>query len=164
MKKIKVTSTVRHRVGVNLPDLRFKRSWQGVGASINIDKEMFEELMYEAGFRYMLEQGILYIEDMAVKVEHGLEPAGATKPVNIIVLSDKERAVLLSEATSTAGFETAIKKLKREQLMELADYAIKHRTISINKARLLKLASGRDVLVAIRLAQDAEDAAAKEGK
>ena len=38
----------------------------------------------------MIDSGMLYIEDMAVKKELGLEPEDAKEPVNIIVLSDKE--------------------------------------------------------------------------
>ena len=90
MEKVKVVSTVKSRMGVKVPEMRFSRQWLKKGSAVMIDRDILEELMYDSGFKYMIDSGMLYIEDMAVKKELGLEPEDAKEPVNIIVLSDKE--------------------------------------------------------------------------
>lgn len=67
MEKIKVISKHQGSISVNIPDLRFKREWPNKGASVPIEKETLEEMMYDSGFKYMIDTGMLYIEDLEVK-------------------------------------------------------------------------------------------------
>ena len=67
--KVRVVSKVGNKVIVSVPDIRFSRVWPAAGASVNIDREVLEDLMYDTGFRNMIEMGILYIEDLEVKKE-----------------------------------------------------------------------------------------------
>ena len=115
MDKIKIVSTVGNRVIVEVPELRFSRTWPMAGSSVSVDKEVLEDLMYDIGFRNMIESGMLYIQDMETKKELGLEPEDAVEPVNIIVLSDKDKKYYLTEL-SLVGFKDKIKKLSRPQL------------------------------------------------
>lgn len=157
MDKVRIFSKIRNKVTVRVPDLRFNRSWPAAGSSVLVDREMLDELMYDTGFRNMIEMGILYIEDMEVKKELGLEPEDATAPVNIIVLSDKDKAQYWSQGLSVVGFKDKIKKLSRPQLEELADYAISHKIMDFDKCEALKERCGKDVIRAIQLeAQDKE--------
>lgn len=149
-QKVRVISTLKNKVTVNVPDIRFSRTWIAAGAAVNIDKETLEELMYDPGFRNMIQMGILYIEDLEVKKELGIEPEEATEPVNIILLSDKEKKYYLTEL-SLVGFKDKIKKLSKNQLEELADFAINNKLVDIDKCKVLKEACGRDVIGAIRL-------------
>ena len=148
--KVRVVSKIGNKVIVNVPDIRFSRVWPAAGASVNIDREVLEELMYDTGFRNMIEMGILYIEDLEVKKELGLEPEDATEPVNIIVLSDKEKQQLLT-TYSLGGFKAKVAKLSRTQCEELCNYAIDNKLIDVDKAAVLKEACGRDILRAISL-------------
>ena len=157
-QKVKVVSKIRNKVTVRVPDLRFNRSWMAAGASVTIDKDLLEELMYDVGFANMIKMGILYIEDMEVKKELGLEPEDATEPVNIIVLSDREKAQYWSNNLSTVGFKDKIRKLGQAQLLELADYAIDHQIMNIEKNNVLKEACGKDVINAIRLQEQDKEA------
>lgn len=150
MSKVKVVSTLRNKVSVNVPDLRFSRAWPAAGASVSIEKETLEELMYDVGFKNMIESGILYIEDMPTKIELGLEPEDATEPVNIIVLSDRDKRYYLTQL-SLVGFKDKVKKLSRAQLEELCDYAIQNRLIDIEKDEILQQVCGRDIVNAVRL-------------
>lgn len=149
-KKVRVVSKLDNRVSVNVPDIHFSRAWPAAGASVNIDVETLEELMYDPGFKNMIEMGILYIEDMDVKKELGIEPEDATEPVNVIVLSDKEKQQLLT-TYSVGGFTEKVRKLSRVQREELCNYAIDHKIIDVEKARILKEACGRDIIRAIEL-------------
>lgn len=90
MEKVTITNTTNARVVINNSELKFKRVFEKKGAKATIDKEIFTELMYSNGFRKLVESGELYVEDMEVKKEVGLEPDDATEPVNIIILSEKQ--------------------------------------------------------------------------
>lgn len=156
-QKVKITSAVKHKVIVNSPELRFSRTWPGYGSSVTVDKELLENLMYDLGFKNMIMLGILSIEDLQVKKDLGLEPEDATEPINIITLTDSQRNYYWKEL-SLVGFKDKIRKLSRTQLEELAEYAIDHKIIDVDKCKLVKEACGRDVINAIRLMeQDKED-------
>ena len=157
MDKVKVISTLKNRVTVDVPDIRFSRTWPTAGASVNIDKDTLEELMYDAGFANMVKMGVLFIEDMEFKKEMGLEPEDATEPVNLILLNDKEKRYYLT-GLSLVGFKDKLKKLSKNQIEELADYAIQNKLVDIEKCKVIKEACGRDVVRAIQLLEADKEA------
>ena len=150
MEKVKVVSKHQGPIGVTIPDLHFRREWPNKGASVNIEKETLEEMMYDNGFRYMIETGMLYIEDLGVKKELGLEPEDATEPVNIIVLNDTDMKRMMS-AMPFFEFQAKLKTLNYEQMLSLADYAIQNEMGDYQKCDAIKKACGKDILTAIRL-------------
>lgn len=150
MEKIRVISKHQGPVSVNISDLRFKREWPNKGASVLIEKETLEEMMYDSGFKYMIDTGILYIEDLEVKKELGLEPEDATEPVNIIVLSDNDMKRMMT-AMPQFEFDAKLKTLNYEQMLALADFAIKNELGDFGKCDAIKKACGKDILTAIKL-------------
>lgn len=158
MDKIIVVSNTNSRVGVDLPEIRFSRKWPAKGSKISVDKETFEQMMYDAGTRYMFESGMLYTEDLEVKKLVGLEPEDAEEPVNIIILDDKQKNRYMS-VMPINEFITNIKKLGYEELQNLADYAIEHELIGdLKKCDEIQKLIGKDIIAAIRLnKQDKED-------
>lgn len=150
MEKIRVISKHQGPVSVNIPDLRFKREWPNKGASVLIEKETLEEMMYDNGFKYMIDTGMLYIEDLEVKKELGLEPEDATEPVNIIVLSDNDMKRMMT-AMPQFEFDAKLKTLNYEQMLALADFAIKNELGDFGKCDAVKKACGKDILTAIKL-------------
>ena len=150
MEKIRVISKHQGPVSVNISDLRFKREWPNKGASVLIEKETLEEMMYDSGFKYMIDTGMLYIEDLAVKKELGLEPEDATEPVNIIVLSDNDMKRMMT-AMPQFEFDAKLKTLNYEQMLALADFAIKNELGDFGKCDAIKKACGKDILTAIKL-------------
>ena len=155
-EKVKVISTLKNKVVVDMPELHFNRTWQKAGAVVTINKETLEELMYDIGFANMIKEGILYIEDLEVKKDLGIEPEDATEPVNIILLTDKEKRYYLTEL-SLVGFKDKLKKLSRNQVEELADFAIKNKLVDIDKCKLIEEICGRKILKAIELLEQDED-------
>lgn len=149
-EKVKVVSTVESRLGVKVPEMRFNRQWLKKGAAVMIDKNTLEELMYDFGFRKMIETGMLYIEDMAVKKELGLEPEDAKAPVNIVVLTDKDMRHYMV-TMPLAQFKEKVEELKNEQLQTLIDFAIKNRLGDIDKSNYIKQLCGKDIVRAIQL-------------
>lgn len=155
-KKVKVINMTNGKLSVFVPALNFQREWISKDNAITIDESVVQELMYDPGFRYMIEQGMLYIEDMEVKKEIGIEPEDATEPVNVIVLTDKERRRYLVNL-SQKEFEEKVSKLSREQVRLLADYAIDNRIADFDKSKFLQKICGKDVIQAIRLNDESKE-------
>lgn len=149
--KVNIVNTSNSQVVINYPQLRFKRVLERKGSRVTIDKEIFTELLYSNGFMSLIKKGILYVEDMEVKKEVGLEPDNATEPVNIIVLTDKQKERLLKTAPFSELKDTC-EKLHSEQLKELVSFAIANEiNMDMNKLDYLQAKTGKDILKAIQL-------------
>ncbi len=148
--KVKVENLTNGPVSVCLPAINFKREWPARGFHVMIPFETVEELMYDNGFRYMIESGILAIDDMEVKKELGLEPEDAVEPVNIINLNDKDMRHYMV-TMPLEEFNEKISGLNYEQLQRLADFAIRNRLSHFDKAEAIKKICGRDIIRAIQL-------------
>ena len=155
--KIKVISAANGRCVINNRDLGIRRIWPGRGSVVTFTKEQIEGLMYDPSFSNMVTEGYLYIEDMEVKKEIGIEPEDAEVPT-IILLDDKQlnrywKIMPLSQ------FKVETKKLTKQQITSLADYAIKHGDEgSIEKANYLSSISGRQILKGIELEKQSQEA------
>ena len=150
MDKVKVTIMVKGIVGVSLPQLRFKREWPMMGATIPIDFEILQEAIFDPGFKHMLEQGVLSIDDMEAKKKLGLEPDDAKEPENLFVLNEMQMVRLLKVAPFEE-FETALKKMSKFQLNTLANLAIDKEIADYDKTDLIKKTSGIDIRKGIEI-------------
>ena len=155
--KIKVISAVDGRCVINNRDLGIRRQWQGRGASVIFTKEQIEGLMYDPAFSNMVNEGYLYIEDMEVKKELGIEPEDAETPT-IILLNEKELNRFW-KIIPFAQFKVETQKLTKQQITSLAEYAIKHGNDgSIDKANYLTSISGFNILKGIELEKQSQEA------
>ena len=114
-ERVKIISQHNGPVSVIVPELRFSREWMSKGATIPVERETLEELMYDPGFKYMIDTGMPYIEDMQVKKDLGIEPEDAEEPVNIIILTDKEKERMMT-VLPFIEFKVKLKTLNYEQL------------------------------------------------
>ena len=149
-EKVKIESLVSRSVALIDRDLRVSRTWEKKGSVRTIDFDVLQEMIYDPGVAYMFEQGILGIQDMDVKIRLGLEPEGAKAPENIITLTDTERDNYLRNYT-LKQFKEKIQELPREQVIELANYAIEHEIADFPKSEVLKRLIGIDIISAIKL-------------
>ena len=154
-KKVKVVSLVSHRVILTVPELRLRRVWERKGATALIPFEQLEEAMYSPGVENLFKNGTLGIDDMEVKIALGLEPEEAKEPVNIIVLNDEQRKRYLT-VMPLHEFKEKIKDLPREQINELAAYAIANKIMDYDKSEEIKKYIDVDVMTAIKLNRDDE--------
>ena len=115
-----------------------------------IDKELLQDIMYDPGSEYMFRTGMLYIEDMDIKKEIGLEPEDATEPVNIIVLDEKQLNRYLT-VMPLHEFKENVKKLSIEQAKNLVDYAVQKESITFDKAEFLEKITGLNAMSMIQL-------------
>ena len=149
-KKVKVTNLVSRRVNVTLPEMRFRRVWETKGAVRTIPFDELEEAMYNPGVEALFRNGVLGIEDMSVKKELGLEPEDAEEPVNIIVLNDQQRKRYLT-VLPLPEFKEKVKELSRDQIQELAKFAIDNELIDFEKDSYIKELIDIDIIGSIQL-------------
>ena len=160
-KKVKVVSTANAIIGITLPEYKFSRTWAKKGAQVLIDRELLEEAMSRPGVEYLFEQGLLYIEDMQIKKDLGLEPIDAEEPTNIIIPDDKMVKRLLTVVPSSE-LKATLKKLPTEQISEFAQKAISVGDINLERSEIIKeVAASRglniDVAKAITLNKQAKE-------
>lgn len=155
--KVKITNMVNGPIKVNVPAASFRREWLGRGSSVMVEADKLEELLYDTGFKYMIDNGMLYIEDLQTKIDLGLEPQGATAPVNIIALSDADKKRYMT-VMPLKDFKVQVKKLNYEQVNALIDYAIDNHHADFDKTQFLKEMTGRDIIQTIRLSEQNKEA------
>ena len=148
--KVKVVNLISSRVNISLPEMRLKRVWEKKGAVRTIPYEELEEAMYNAGVEALFREGILGIEDMKVKQRLGLEPEDAEEPVNIIILDDTQRKRYMT-VMPLHEFKEKIQELPREQIMELARYAIDNEIANFDKSEIIKKIIDIDIIGSIQL-------------
>ena len=155
--KVLVKSTVNAKVGITLPEYRFKQEWARKGAKALIDKQLLEDIMFEPGVEYMFTNGILYIDDMETKKELGIEPEDAKEPVNVIVMDDAQMKRYLT-LVPIHDFKEKMETLSKEQRLEVAQYAIANEILpSLDKCDYFKERTGIDVMSAIKLNRQNRD-------
>ena len=154
-KQVTLTNTIKSRVGINVPELMLKRVWEKKGVKKSIDFETLQQAFYDPSVEYLLREGILYIDDMEVKIALGLEEEGATAP-NIVVLSDSDLHRYLT-AMPTFEFREKVKSLGREQVQSLVDYAIEKELTSYDKCEILKELTQIDIIKAVQLNRENQE-------
>lgn len=152
-KKVMLINMVNRRVGIDVPDLRLSRVWERKGAKKPIDLDVLKEAFYDPGVEYLLREGILYIEDMDVKIELGLEE-DASSPTIIILNEDELKRYLT--VMPVFEFRAKVNELGREQKLSLVDYAIENEHTNYEKCEILKELVEVDIIRAIQLKRDAE--------
>ena len=155
-EKICVVSTVNGNIGINLPHLNYRKDWPCKGAKVMIKKEILEEALYDPGVEYMLNNGMLYIEDLEAKKALGLEPEDADEPENIIVLTEKQMKRYLTVAPARE-LKEVLSKLSPEQRKNFVDFAIDNNITAVDRCEMLQEATGVDVLNAIILKRKQEE-------
>ena len=155
-RKVAVINQSNSRVGINVPELRFKRVWEKKNAKIMVDMDILREIIYDNGVSYMFEQGMLFIDDMEAKIELGLEPESAKAPVNIVRIDD----TMLKRALGpmiVSDFRKFFESLTNEQKHQVAEYAIANECTDFSKAEIIQSAIGINVISAIQLNRQDKD-------
>ena len=158
-KQVTLVSTIDAYVGIDVPDLHLKRLWERKGAKKTIPLDVLREAFYDPSVEYLLRQGILYIDDLDVKIDLGLEDESAREPgakLNVVVLKDDEINRLLT-VVPIYEFKNKIKELPKEQVQNIVDYAVTHEITNFEKCEFLKELTGFDVLRTVQLNHEAKE-------
>lgn len=152
-KKVRVYSNSDSPIVVVIPGVINERHWLGKGSSVALDKEVFEEAMYDQGFKYMIDHKMLYVTDLEVLKEVGVEDEDATEITKTKILTDDQKKRMLT-VMPMHEFKAALKDLSREEINSLVDYAIATKTVNMDKCALLKEKCGRDIMKILALTED----------
>ena len=158
-KQVELVSTIDAYVGIDVPDLHLKRLWERKGAKKSIPLDVLREAIYDPSVEYLLREGILYINDLDVKIELGLEEESAREPgaqLNVQLLKDEEMNRLLT-VVPMYDFKDKVKALKKEQIQSLIDYAIEHEITNFEKCEFLKELTGQDIIRTVQLNHDEKE-------
>ncbi|MBQ5917921.1 MAG: hypothetical protein IIW92_05135 [Lachnospiraceae bacterium] len=154
--KVKVICASNGRCVINSRELNIRRIWRGRGDVVIFSKEDIEKLMYDAAFSNMIREGYLYIEDMDIKKEIGVEPEDAETPT--IILLDDKTLDRFWRLMPFAQFKIETKSLTKAQITMLAKYAILHgEDGNIEKANYLSDISGYQILKGIELEKQSKE-------
>lgn len=157
MEKVMLTSKVNANVVVDIPDLKFSRVWSKKGTKFPMDKEAFEQALYYPDFEYLINNGVLFVDDMNIKKELGIEPEDATEPENIIDLTDTLMTRMIGPMPESE-LAKIFEKLSSIQKNEVAEFAIEHSDIlNMNKAKWIGQKTGKNINKAIELKEAAEE-------
>ena len=148
-KQVVITNTIKSRVGINVPELLLKRVWEKKNVKKTIDFNTLQQAFYDPSVEYLFREGILYIDDMDVKIALGLEEEGA-ETLNIVVLSDNELKRYLT-TMPVFEFKEKVRALGREQVQSLVDYAIENELTAYDKCEILKEITQTDIIKAVQL-------------
>lgn len=147
-------------VEIYSPAYNVKRVFPGKGTKQSIPFDVLEQLLWDEGVRYMIETGLLYIEDMQAKIDLGLEEPDTKVPTRIKVFTPEQILTLL-KIKSYDDFVKEIDSVSVEQANEVVRYAVENNLVDNDKVNYLKTITGKDIIAMIarkRLEADAEKA------
>ena len=131
------------------------RVWNKKGQKLPVSKDVLREAIYEPGIEYMFKKGILYIDDMEMKIELGLEAPGTTAPTEVLPVDDKYLNRVL-KLMPISEMKAAIDKMSIVQKQELVDYASKQNDIQLDRLAIVSDKCGIDILKTIELNRQKE--------
>lgn len=131
------------------------RVWNKKGQKLPVSKDVLREAIYEPGIEYMFKNGILYIDDMEMKIELGLEAPGTTAPTEVLPVDDKYLNRVL-KLMPISEMKAAIDKMSIVQKQELVDYASKQNDIQLDRLAIVSDKCNVDILKTIELNRQKE--------
>ena len=150
--KVMVTSMVGGTISASSLE---HRVWNKKGQKLPVSKDVLREAIYEPGVEYMFKNGILYIDDMELKIELGLEAPGTQTPTDVLPVDDKYLNRIL-KLMPISEMKSTIDKMSIVQKQELVDYASKQNDIQLDRLAIVSEKCGVDVLKTIELNRQKE--------
>lgn len=145
VRMVKLQSTRTNTLNVYAPEYNINKTFPHKGAVQMIPFDTLQNLLWDNGFRAMIDSGDLYIDSMEDKIDLGLEEPETTEPTNIKVFSDAQIKTLLTSVTYDT-FVKEIDSVSASQVNNVVEYAIKNEIVDIQKCDYLKKKTGRDII------------------
>jgi len=156
-KRIDIINNVKGKLIINIPEMQINIKLEKKGQKSKILKSKAEELyFYSTGFKNMVENKQIIIDDLDFLKQIGIEEQEATAPVVTKILTDEEKEKLLTQ-TVLGVFKKKVDELTEIEKQDLADYAIDNNIIGdLSKAKYLGDTTGKDIVKAIELKSQIE--------
>ena len=147
-RKVAVKSMVNYSVGLNIPDLRFKRTFTKEGEIKTIDFDTLYEGVTMLGVRTLFEEGVLYIENKQDRIDLGLEEEGQAEKFKIL---NHGQIIKLLRLDPIEKLEETLKTLPKEQVNRIAEVAIEEKFTDFDKCNLIKKYCGIDIISSVQM-------------
>lgn len=152
IRKVTVKSMANYPVSLYIEDLKFKRSFENEGETKAIEFETLSEGLSSNGVRTLFEEGILIIENQKDRIDLGLQEGEADEE-RFKVLNHGQILKLL-RVDSTVKLGETLKILPREQILRIADIAIREKITDYERCMLIKKYCGVDVITSVQNGSD----------
>lgn len=146
-RKVTVKSMVNYSVGLNIPDLRFKRDFTKEGETKAIDFDTLFEGVTSLGVRTLFDEGILYIENKQDRIDLGLEEEGQPERFRIL---NRDQILKLLKVDPVSKLQETLETLPREQINRIAEVAIEEKFTDFEKCNVIKKFCGIDVISSVQ--------------
>lgn len=153
-RKVKVKSMVEGGGILNFPDLKFRREFSKKEAVVSIPFGIMEEGLYDVGFRKMIDQGVLLIENQQDRIDLGLEEQleeGEIAPLSFATPLTNGQIVKLLKLDTVEKFEEIFRTSSKVQRDEIIACAVKEKITDMPRAEIIKKYAGTDLLTAVQL-------------
>ena len=160
-RMVMITNMVNGLVSIKDYTYNVNRRWDKRGQTLPIAFEAVEGLLWQSGFRKMIESGVLYINNLQDKKDLGLEPQEVDQPVNIIALTELQMQNLLKNVPLSV-FKKEIENLPRVQVDNLIEYAVQNKIVDMDKCEYLHRVTGKDIITAIKAKEEDKKADERE--
>jgi hypothetical protein len=162
---IKVRSACNAKVVINSPETMMVKAWNKRGSFHLISKDILLQTFYNSSLERLVREGLLVIEDKNFLREVGLlaEELEETEETEGTDETEVENEPILFELTEAImnrclsvmpvhEFEQILKKLSRQQIQDLVEYAVTYHTeLKMDRVELLEKFSKKNILKAIEL-------------
>lgn len=146
-RKVTVKSMVNYSVGLNIPDLRFKRDFTKEGETKAIDFDTLFEGVTSLGVRTLFDEGILYIDNKQDRIDLGLEEEGQPERFRIL---NRGQILKLLKVDPVSKLQETLETLPREQINRIAEVAIEEKVTDFEKCNVIKKFCGIDVISSVQ--------------
>lgn len=146
-RKVTVKSMVNYSVGLNIPDLRFKRDFTKEGETKSIDFDTLFEGVTSLGVRTLFDEGILYIDNKQDRIDLGLEEEGQPERFRIL---NRGQILKLLKVDPVSKLQETLETLPREQINRIAEVAIEEKFTDFEKCNVIKKFCGIDVISSVQ--------------
>lgn len=146
-RKVTVKSMVNYSVGLNIPDLRFKRDFTKEGETKSIDFDTLFEGVTSLGVRTLFDEGILYIDNKQDRIDLGLEEEGQPERFRIL---NRGQILKLLKVDPISKLQETLETLPREQINRIAEVAIEEKFTDFEKCNVIKKFCGIDVISSVQ--------------
>lgn len=152
-RKVLLVNMSQATVNFSVPNSNFSRTLKGEGAKTYIPFDIMFEGLSEPGVDVLFQEGFLHIEDKQDRIDLGLDTMAEA---DVTLMSREEMLEILNE-NNPVKVKAALDSLALEQKKKFAYIAIENDIYTAGLAKLVKDATGIDILAAIKNKRDAAE-------
>ena len=153
---VKVRSASDSSLVLYAPEIRLSKIWTKRGMTHPIDREILIQAYFSTCLESLMRKGLLIVEDKQFLIDVGLITE-ETEELPTIELTP----VLMKRIISLMPLvevKEILKKLSKDQVVELADYAVKNfAELKMDRIDIISKISGKNILKAIELNKSQEE-------